>query len=291
MRYRCPKALTRQRTPTSCHPREGGDPGTYPRATGAVTWMPASAGMTQAARQSIRSSVRVTQEKRALQRGPSQFPRPIADRYHFVFMLNEMMSALWLASPVSVRRASQARANERCIVEEDVGVGEVERHLLRPLVGRAAAHPPAIAVRHLDQALGRVLDRRLLECHARAHGQLLAVVILQAHRVQPAVMPVAGQGFGRWRCPVMAPEPIDRNDAKPAPIGPLDRAQQARVRSNGLPQLSVTISGVSNVALIGTPSHHLRRYGQAFHPSYARRRTGSPSRCSSTSTAATRCRR
>ena len=91
--------------------------------------------------------------------GPFLHSRCVSAAYHLFLMLTEMMSALWSASPTSVTESREVEPVDRRVVEEDVGVGEVERHLVRPLIGRAAADPPAVAVRHCSRRSRGVLDR------------------------------------------------------------------------------------------------------------------------------------
>ena len=81
-----------------------------------------------------RAALELTGASAGNEKGPAPGPflhsRVASAAYHLFLMLTEMMSALWSALPMIVRAPVRLVRSNRRIVEEDVRVGEVERHLL-----------------------------------------------------------------------------------------------------------------------------------------------------------------
>ena len=77
-------------------------------------------------------------------------------------------------------------------LREDMRVGDVERQLVVPLIGRADRRPDAIAVGQAGRADARV-DRRVLVGDAGAHGQLVVQLVVEAEGVEIAVVVVERQ--------------------------------------------------------------------------------------------------
>src|SRR5262249_14346371 len=139
-----------------------------------------------------------------------------------------------LRAGIAMRAAAVAHLTgdaERRVLEEEVGIGEVDADLFGILVGAADAEENAVAVGDQDVAVA-VLDRRDLVADTGAQQDCGTVGVFGTESEIPAVTIVEIEHL--TDATGAASRTDSRNIAEPAPVLPLDGAQDRPAWSHHL---------------------------------------------------------